>query len=314
MDSSVSQVLELKTRLQALTGEESLDPVSILEVLGELEAVTVTEECLRRTKIGHAVNALRKSDNTELVAKAKRVLQVWKSQIRTAGESKAKAANLKKPPLERLDCTDSVGMPISRSNSNTGPTKAKTPTAKISTPKMSTPKPKPTNYAFTCVAQTGDRTRDMVQKLLYKSLGGDDGVARENLAKEIEQAIFDLFGRNTNTEYKAKFRTLSANLADEKNPELNEMLFQGNMTPHALVRTSPLDLASASLRLERKESMDYAIEANKIRQPDIGETDQFKCGKCKARRAIYYQKQTRSADEPMTTFITCLNCGHEWRD
>jgi transcription elongation factor S-II len=43
------------------------------------------------------------------------------------------------------------------------------------------------------------------------------------------------------------------------------------------------------------------------------ETDMFKCGKCKQRKTKYYQMQTRSADEPMTTFVTCINCGNRWK-
>mgnify|MGYP006187608931 CR=1 FL=1 len=42
-------------------------------------------------------------------------------------------------------------------------------------------------------------------------------------------------------------------------------------------------------------------------------TDTFKCKKCKSNECTYYQMQTRSADEPMTTFITCINCGNRWR-
>jgi len=42
-------------------------------------------------------------------------------------------------------------------------------------------------------------------------------------------------------------------------------------------------------------------------------TDQFKCRRCQKRECTYYELQTRSADEPMTIFITCLNCGKEWR-
>ena len=42
-------------------------------------------------------------------------------------------------------------------------------------------------------------------------------------------------------------------------------------------------------------------------------TDEFKCYKCKKRKCTYYQLQTRSADEPMTTFVTCLNCGSRWK-
>ena len=39
----------------------------------------------------------------------------------------------------------------------------------------------------------------------------------------------------------------------------------------------------------------------------------FTCGKCKSKKTTYTQAQTRSADEPMTTFVTCLNCDHRWK-
>ena len=42
-------------------------------------------------------------------------------------------------------------------------------------------------------------------------------------------------------------------------------------------------------------------------------TDEFKCYKCKKQRCTYYQLQTRGADEPMTTFVTCLVCGNRWK-
>ena len=42
-------------------------------------------------------------------------------------------------------------------------------------------------------------------------------------------------------------------------------------------------------------------------------TDNFKCHKCKSRECTYYQMQTRSADEPMTTFVTCIKCGNRWK-
>jgi transcription elongation factor S-II len=42
-------------------------------------------------------------------------------------------------------------------------------------------------------------------------------------------------------------------------------------------------------------------------------TSQFKCGKCKKNNCTYFQLQTRSADEPMTTFVHCLNCNNRWK-
>ena len=50
------------------------------------------------------------------------------------------------------------------------------------------------------------------------------------------------------------------------------------------------------------------LEGNKSRA-----TDQFKCRRCHKSECTYYELQTRSSDEPMTIFITCLNCGKEWR-
>ena len=56
------------------------------------------------------------------------------------------------------------------------------------------------------------------------------------------------------------------------------------------------------------------------RQEDLYEskqeamTDEFKCKRCKSRKTTYYEMQTRSADEPMTIFITCLNCGNRWKN
>jgi transcription elongation factor S-II len=39
----------------------------------------------------------------------------------------------------------------------------------------------------------------------------------------------------------------------------------------------------------------------------------YKCGKCKSWKTTYTQAQTRSADEPMTTFVTCIACSNRWK-
>ena len=42
-------------------------------------------------------------------------------------------------------------------------------------------------------------------------------------------------------------------------------------------------------------------------------TDTFTCRKCKGKNCTYYLQQTRSADEPMTIFVQCLDCGTRWK-
>ena len=61
--------------------------------------------------------------------------------------------------------------------------------------------------------------------------------------------------------------------------------------------------------------LDLKTEKEKnMYSPNIeGNTDNFTCRKCKSNKCSYYQLQTRSADEPMTTFVTCINCGVRWK-
>ena len=35
---------------------------------------------------------------------------------------------------------------------------------------------------------------------------------------------------------------------------------------------------------------------------------------CTNRKAYFFQLQTRSADEPMTTFYRCTECAHQWKE
>lgn len=52
---------------------------------------------------------------------------------------------------------------------------------------------------------------------------------------------------------------------------------------------------------------------NNVKDNIDGASKEFKCSRCKKRDTTYYQVQTRSADEPMTTFVTCLHCGNNWK-
>jgi DNA-directed RNA polymerase subunit M/transcription elongation factor TFIIS len=45
-----------------------------------------------------------------------------------------------------------------------------------------------------------------------------------------------------------------------------------------------------------------------------GGSDMFTCKRCGKSKTRYWEMQTRSADEPMTIFVRCLNCGKEWRE
>ena len=66
--------------------------------------------------------------------------------------------------------------------------------------------------------------------------------------------------------------------------------------------------SKALFKLRQKE---LAIEEARAKEQDYNGL--FKCRKCKTTKTSYYQMQTRSADEPMTTYVTCRNCGLKWK-
>jgi len=73
------------------------------------------------------------------------------------------------------------------------------------------------------------------------------------------------------------------------------------LEPNGLFATTQYKLRARELQIEK----------NKIDDDDY--EGQFKCGKCKSKKTDYYQLQTRSADEPMTTYVTCKSCGNRWK-
>ena len=95
------------------------------------------------------------------------------------------------------------------------------------------------------------------------------------------------------------------------NPRLLERLKDGEFKPHDIAFMNYGELYPENWQQLMDQQMKREtklLEGNK----DMA-TDQFKCGRCYKRQCTYYEMQTRSADEPMTIFIRCLNCGKQWR-
>jgi transcription elongation factor S-II len=117
----------------------------------------------------------------------------------------------------------------------------------------------------------------------------------------------------TSDPYKSRIRSLYQNLRSKTDSTLRTRVLSGDLAPSTLVNMSHDDMKSESLKAEEakmiKENMDKAMVA----QEDRSISTIFRCGKCGQKKVTYTQAQTRSADEPMTTFCTCLNCGNRWK-
>lgn len=97
----------------------------------------------------------------------------------------------------------------------------------------------------------------------------------------------------------------------ENLPAWNSRIKSGEITPKAYAEMTPVELCPSRW----KESMDKIFEAEKkLYSRDTSAAIFMYCSGCKKKsKCTYYQLQTRSADEPMTTFVTCLECDKQWK-
>ena len=112
--------------------------------------------------------------------------------------------------------------------------------------------------------------------------------------------------------YKKNYNRLFANIKYNKNADfvLGKIKY-GLWEPENIVSMSSQQLYPdiwEELIIKNAKKMNQLSIQNNVQG-----TSMFKCGKCKLNNCTYYQMQTRSADEPMTTFVTCLNCSNRWR-
>lgn len=113
--------------------------------------------------------------------------------------------------------------------------------------------------------------------------------------------------------YRQRKQTVLANLDPASyvgNTLLLRRLMNQEMLPHTVAFLKPEELFPERWATFLQEQ---AKEAAKGEYVPTGYYTQYKCGKCGERKTSITEVQIRSADEPMTQFITCLVCKHKWR-
>jgi DNA-directed RNA polymerase subunit M/transcription elongation factor TFIIS len=109
--------------------------------------------------------------------------------------------------------------------------------------------------------------------------------------------------------YTDRVRTLLNNIDKSdivskiENKEITPQMFAAEMTHQEM------DPQHWKPLIDKKSMLD----ASKFDTELVANTDMFTCGKCRSKNCNYYTLQTRSADEPETIFITCLDCGKNWK-
>ncbi|KAJ9684052.1 hypothetical protein PVL29_016511 [Vitis rotundifolia] len=305
-----------------------------LDALKQLKDFPVTYEVLVSTQVGKRLRTLTKHPRKKIQALASDLIDIWKNII-----IEETTKNKKNGDLENKDYPKSVT--ASPENVKAEKVQKATPLLKVSkaenikVEKISKEEnqtsgvKKPSHNIvgppkLTSMSKCDDALRDKVRELLSEALSKVAGEADEDIMDEVnvcdpirvavsvESVMFEKWGRSSGT-HKLKYRSLMFNIKDPKNPDLRRKVLLGQVKPERLLEMGPEEMASDQRQLENQQIKEKALFECELGAAPKATTDQFKCGRCGQRKTTYYQLQTRSADEPMTTFVTCVNCNNHWK-
>ena len=317
----------VKTLKQALEKELPLDGADVercQDLLARLEEIPISFDILADTMIGKTVSSFKKHDI--LGTKAKSLVKKWKQIAKSHEESAGSQVAAAAPPKPSPKAAKKIvkKKPLQRQSSTASDI---------------------TDLAALAAAETEWEGLDDQRKIICKKfweLGQSakaalvaDGInasAVDQLvaprAAEIEGAVWIEYaaGGAEKKAYASKARSLYSNL--KKNMTLTQRVLLGQVPAETLAKLKSEDLASEETKQARQEQAKKLIDSKRLDWEQANESkinemcgikgellkaSLFTCGRCKSTKTTSTQKQTRSADEPMTVFVLCLNCGKRWK-
>jgi len=168
-----------------------------------------------------------------------------------------------------------------------------------------------------------DNVRNKLKDRLQNGLCKLTEEAAANAALNLERGIYNFTLRESDTKnivkkwdngyfvqiYADRLRTVCINLG---NDHVVKMLTTKQIKAHELAFMTHQEIQADKWNplIEKKTKRD----ASKCDKKIGASTAMFTCSRCQSKNCTYYEMQTRSADEPATIFITCLNCDKHWRN
>ena len=273
-------------------GDDKMSVETVQDMLKQLDECRMTMKILTTSLIGTVVSKLKKHENPLVGPAAKALIKKWKAVAKDAAATKeAKKA-------ERRASSSSVGaggdddVPLANAEE---------------------------------WEDLSPQRRGMCQKLhkflsAHRSQLISSGINAEAVdhllisrASEIEEAMYS---KLSGSDYTDKGRSLCFNL--KKNADLSSSVILGQLPALQLIKMSSEELMSTEARMAREKDAKKISDSKRLDwdtanedkinemcgiKGDLLNASLFTCGRCKSVKTTSTQKQTRSADEPMTVFV-----------
>jgi len=272
--STKDEVHKIKKKLDKIVSKED-EESQAMDLLKALKDLPIDYKVLSKTGIGQSVNAIRKASKDEDVQQeARQMIKSWKGLVPKDDKKDKRDDDKEKKEKER--------------------------------------KPEPS-----AGSDLMDEVRQKCCQMLADALKGEelpDGIVEDpdTLSEKIEEEIFKIH-KNSGSLYKSRIRSRLHNLKDKNNLDLRLNVLCGNTTPKQIAKFTSEEMASDEMQKVRAKHIKQNMDDAQLAIAQGTRTDLLQCGKCKKRDVTYNQMQTRSSDEPMTTFCLCNTCGNRWK-
>ncbi|KAI5294280.1 RNA polymerase II elongation factor [Ascosphaera acerosa] len=336
-----TRTIEARLKVLQKAVAENGSTSTITAILDELRrGVQATEQTLRTTRAGVIVNKLRQHKAPEVQKCASEIVARWRQEVNRQKAAKVAAGQAQTTAAARSSIgtagagahdrsatavNGGAGSPSSATSTPSASSHALSPMERLAAlnseeklDKCSVP-PNQRDYRKEGlnIAVTGEPARDAIIGLLYNGLCPTRTEPPRFIVEKavaIEAAALRLLGEGQmNSAYRSRMRSLFQNLKQPQNPGLRVRVLTGEFTPDDFVTATNEQLMSEERReLEKKYQRDNMNRAMVAKQ-ERSVSSSLQCGKCGQRKVTYTEAQTRSADEPMTLFCTCMNCGKTWK-
>ncbi|GBG34013.1 Transcription elongation factor A protein 1 [Hondaea fermentalgiana] len=314
MGATARHTVEDLTRMRKELRKNEGDAQAVLRVFETLAETAVSREALKASGIGKTVAKLAKDPRKEISEKAKPILEKWKALAKLERSSSAGSIPAEDVGESKEDKA-SPGEDAAASKEDAGEDSAGEKEA-----------PRPAGPGLAAISPPADSKRKKICDLIAKIFKEDEAVYGEDKARlaavHVESSMCEVHGASTEP-YKSMYRTLKANLG--RFPQLRHDIIEGRLPTNELVRMSPEQMLPKEKKEEKDKEMQEVFQASQQDWLDKNREEIMKaagvdvngglytCSRCNSKKTTHYQKQTRSADEPMTVFVSCLSCGKRWR-
>lgn len=163
--------------------------------------------------------------------------------------------------------------------------------------------------------------KDCIENILKKVISNhtdavlvEQGVYNYSIQCSYEENIIPRWDNKVfKSKYLNRIRSIYTNLKPDSyvgNVNYSKRFADGEILPQNIANMQP-DEVFPELWKDIKEN-EYRKNHQLYMTKPVSMSDDIMCTRCKKKEIIYFEAQTRSADEPMTLFITCINCGKKW--